>query len=99
MYRRTTHYSLPSRAVVTVAQRAHAKTTSGVSPGGVAAPSRVLLSIRPWSSASALSICRGRACSTPMAVRVSGVRFSLPGSIFGYAGARRTRTRPNLAIT
>jgi hypothetical protein len=41
MYRRMTHYSLPSRAVVTVAQRAHAKTTSGVSPGGVAAPSRV----------------------------------------------------------
>jgi hypothetical protein len=40
-----------------------------------------------------------RQIDAELAVRVSGVRCSLPGSIFGHAGAHSTRTRPNLAIT
>jgi hypothetical protein len=57
----------------------------------------VAVHFRP-PSARAFSICCGRACRTPMAVRVSGERFSLPGSALGHAGAHSRRTSPNLAI-
>jgi hypothetical protein len=67
-----------------------------VSPRGAAMPSTVLLSSRP--SARAVLICRGRACKTPIVVRVSSERFSVPGSMLGYAGAHSSRTSPNLAI-